>query len=315
MSTGEISSDMNLLDDAAKKIALARELKARDERERAETLLREALLIRRRILAANDPAVATAATHLGRLLEELGRLVEAEPLYREAVDIFRAVLPAGHPHLILGLRNLVAVLDELGGDASRREAGALLSDCVAMARGAAPVDDLSVAECLSDLGAHLADEGQLEKADPLLSEALAIHRRSPAAEGAALSDVLVRVARLRRAQRRATEAEAAAREALEIRERIYPPDDFRVAKVRSLLGAALTDLERFDEAERLLLAAFHALDGKRGALGAGPSRIADTVGRMAMLYESWSKPAQAAAWRRLADRCSGPSGRRGPCSS
>jgi hypothetical protein len=89
----------------------------------------------------------------------------------------------------------------------------------------------------------------------LLTEALSI-------ASAALGDDHPRVARiaLDLAQVRILGGDGAAveslvRRALEVRERLYAPGDWRIAQAQALLGASLLAQNRRDEAERLMLEA------------------------------------------------------------
>ena len=71
------------------------------------------------------------------------------------------------------------------------------------------------------------------------------------------------------------------RQALAARQKLYDAGDWRIAQVKSLLGASLPDRTRYAEAEPLLLDAAQQL--KPGP--AGESReVADNHARLAELY-------------------------------
>jgi hypothetical protein len=78
------------------------------------------------------------------------------------------------------------------------------------------------------------------------------------------------------------------------RRRILPEDDWSVAATRSLLGAALTALARYDEAETVLLEAIRDLD----ATTPPPRRDLDaTIARLVDLYRAWGRPDKAAQYQ------------------
>ena len=89
------------------------------------------------------------------------------------------------------------------------------------------------------------------------------------------------------------------RECLEIREAMQP-DDWSTADTRSLLGAALAGLGRFEEAEPLLLDGHRGLAERAEAI---PDEVREVkrraaVARIVRLDEDWGKPEQAERWRR-----------------
>ncbi len=78
------------------------------------------------------------------------------------------------------------------------------------------------------------------------------------------------------------------------RRRIFPEDDWSVGATKSLLGATLTALTRYSEAETVLLEARRDLDGTSSP----PRRDVDATNtRLVDLYVAWGKPDQAARYR------------------
>jgi hypothetical protein len=73
-------------------------------------------------------------------------------------------------------------------------------------------------------------------------------------------------------------------------------DDWSLGAARSLLGAALVALARYDEAEAVLLEAQRDIEAAR------PRREAErrvTLARLVDLYTAWGKPARAAVYKTL----------------
>jgi serine/threonine protein kinase/tetratricopeptide (TPR) repeat protein len=62
-------------------------LQARGEYQQAEPLLRESLAMRRKLVAADDPVLASSVHSLALVLRRAKREAEAIPLFREALDI------------------------------------------------------------------------------------------------------------------------------------------------------------------------------------------------------------------------------------
>ena len=80
------------------------------------------------------------------------------------------------------------------------------------------------------------------------------------------------------------------------RRRTFLEDDWSVGATKSLLGAALTALARYDEAEAVLLDAHRDVKDLPGPLGRDARAI---LTRLVTLYEAWGHPDKAAAYRAL----------------
>jgi hypothetical protein len=94
---------------------------------------------------------------------------------------------------------------------------------------------------------------------------------------------------------RAAEAQPLLRECLTIREKKLPPDHWRTAAARSLLGGCLAQQKNFAAAEPLLLTGYEGLT--RGKF-APARRTAEALDRLVDLYEKWDKPEQVEVWRK-----------------
>jgi hypothetical protein len=89
------------------------------------------------------------------------------------------------------------------------------------------------------------------------------------------------------------EAEAAAREALEIIRPQLGPDHNRTREAEGALGAALSAQRRWAEAEPLLLSYHGALESRPGVEG----DVREVLERIVEMYIGWGKPDKAAEWR------------------
>ena len=106
-----------------------------------------------------------------------------------------------------------------------------------------------------------------------------------------LTGLLVTQGRLLTKLGRAGEAEPLLREALTTRRGLLSAGNWRIGQAESALGACLAAQGRYGQAESLLLS------GERAMASAPSARRREPLTWLALLYESWGKPAMAATWR------------------
>ena len=73
----------------------------------AETLFRDALSLRRKLLGEDHPDVAKSAHGLATLLRDTGNYAEAEPLYQQALSTFRGRMVESRPQMTKLYQDLV----------------------------------------------------------------------------------------------------------------------------------------------------------------------------------------------------------------
>jgi tetratricopeptide (TPR) repeat protein len=112
---------------------------------------------------------------------------------------------------------------------------------------------------LSNLGLAAEWQNRLADAQATFEESLRIAEPQLGSAHPRVIGYVVNLSRVRIARGDGAATESALREALSVRERLYPPDDWRIAQVQSLLGAALMAAKRDAEAEPLMLAADRGL--------------------------------------------------------
>ena len=140
----------------------------------------------------------------------------------------------------------------------------------------------------------MREQEKHEEAASLLQEALQIAVPAFGEEHPLVAACKISLARVHLARKEAMRAEPLLRRALQIRRRVYPAGDWRIAVVESLLGEALTALARYGEAETLLVNANAALRDIPGQQGREASATRD---RLAALHEARDDPAKAAVSR------------------
>jgi len=149
------------------------------------------------------------------------------------------------------------------------------------------------AELEEGLAELLRQSGDLDGALDLMRDVLARRRASwPEGHSEIAVALALHGALLIDAQQFA-EAETALRECLEIRQRRLGGDHWLTANTLSLLGAALTGLGHFEEAEPLALRGYQGL---RDNPETPETRRREARARLVRLYEAWGRPAQAAEW-------------------
>jgi hypothetical protein len=145
------------------------------------------------------------------------------------------------------------------------------------------------------LGMLLSEMGDTAAAEPLLRKTLEQRKKvlGPQHLGVArssevLAELLARTGRPR-------EGLLLAQQAVETHTREVSAHHWRTAMARSVLGDCLVRLNRFAEAEPLLISSLETLEHTRGNGAERQARI--TRGRIVHLYEAWGRPKQAAAYR------------------
>ncbi|MDX1388291.1 MAG: tetratricopeptide repeat protein, partial [Acidobacteriota bacterium] len=81
-------------------------------------------------------------------------------------------------------------------------------------------------------------------------------------------------------------------EAIAVYERDHPEKIKNLADARSIRGGVLVRLERFAEAEPILIEAYEMLEKTESV-----NRTGRALGRIVELYDAWGKPEEAARWR------------------
>jgi len=296
----------------------------------AESLVREAIALRRRHPAAGEPSLLALKTNLADILAQQGEYEEADELYVELVDGWRE---AGN------LFELSTILNSYGKSLVDRnrpeEALERLRRAVELRRQERGDKHTRLAMSLNNLAAALERTGRLEEAAAAYAEALAIVRDrypeghsdllGPLNNQALLKQKLgqpeAAVSLMREAVDVATriddfytewirhnlakvqidvdprQAETTIREALR-RQSYQGRNAWRRESMRSVLGEALAAQGRYREAESLLTSSYTALADAKGA-DSPPAE--DALRRVVEMYEAWGKPELAAPYRRPAE--------------
>ncbi len=229
-----------------------------DERE-AESLLSQALSMRRALLGADHTDVAQTGSTLGMLLQQAGRTAEAEPLLRDALRIREANLRGDHPAVVVSLNNVGLLLHDRS-DLEGAQTVLLRALAVAEDRGGA-----TAATTRNNLAAVLLDAGDLDGARTHYEQVLAWRRENLPAAHPHLALPLLGLGRIHCAQGRTREGEALLDEALAIRGAARPPEHWELAEVEAEIAGCLIASGRGAQAQELARRAHARLESQRGA--------------------------------------------------
>jgi tetratricopeptide (TPR) repeat protein len=271
--------------------------------DRAEPLQREALAIRRQALGDGHGETAVSLSDVASVLRLNGDLEGAETLLRRSLEVHRQTRGEAHAMTATTLHD-VALVTAARGDQGAAES--LFRQAMDVHRKALGERHPLVAVTLNSLSRILRDQGRYDEAAAALEAALDIARPALGSEHQLIAIYTINLAAVYLARGQPEAAEPLLREGLRTRalaaqlvpnrRRIFPEDDWSVAATRSLLGAALSGLARYSEAETVLLEARRELD----ALPTAPRRDVDaTVARLIDLYTAWGQPDKAAQYRAL----------------
>jgi serine/threonine protein kinase/Tfp pilus assembly protein PilF len=227
----------------------------------AEPLYREALAIRKKVLGDGDHETATSLNELALLLRRQGELAEAEALFRQVLEIDRKTRGEEHPDTATAYNNLALIAMDRG---DFTEAERLSRLGLSLSRKTLGDNHPRVAGSWNTLSSILREQGRYDEAFAATREAMRL--TAPLGEEHPLTVTYgLNLGRLYLVRGEWRQAEPILRRAVEVRRRILPAGDWRVAQAESLLGESLNLAGRYDEAEKLLTGAGSVLKE-----GAGP---------------------------------------------
>jgi serine/threonine-protein kinase len=131
---------------------LGRVLRAREQWNEADSLLRRALTIQERVFGPVHPRVASALNDIASVALARERYADAADQYRRVVDIYRQVYGGKHYYIGIGLANLASVWMAQGENA-RAEAG--FREALAMYAQTLPANHINVGITTIKLGRTL----------------------------------------------------------------------------------------------------------------------------------------------------------------
>lgn len=261
--------------------------------DRAESLLREALAIRRRTLGNKHIDVTASLFSLGASLYNQGKYAQAETLQTEALATNRELL--GNQHYEVGVS-----ANELGLTMMTRgklaEAETLFREAEAVFRSLLPDSQEDLAGVLNNLGVISDAKQDYPTAEREFREVLEMARRVLPASNPTLAFPLKNLAVALCKQGKYREAEPFLSEALPLLHNMFPQGHWLLASVQSTLGICLISLQKYQESEQLLLSAH---DYFQQHPGHEEKIIREGQEGLIKLYEAWGRPEKLKAYRQV----------------
>jgi serine/threonine-protein kinase len=173
------------------------------EYEAGVTLLERNLALCQELYGADSTHTADAHNELGSAVHDLGRFREAAAHYREAMRIASA--ESDSKEYLFPLNNLANAAADMGDYAN---AVTLFEQSLAQRRRTLAEDNVRVLRAKQNLGRALLEAGQLDRAKPLLDEALAGFLKRGGEDGASTAEVRLVLARWMRIAGRSADVAA-----------------------------------------------------------------------------------------------------------
>ena len=271
--------------------------------ERAEPLQREALAIRRKVLGEEHRETAVSLSDLASVLRLKGDLSGAESLLRQCLELNRKTRGEGHPNTATTMHDLALIAVARGEYAS---AESMFRHVLETHRKALGDKHANLAMTLNNLSRVLLEQRRSDEATAAQQAGMDIARAALGSDHQLVAIYTINLASLYLTRNQPAAAETLLRDALRIRvrspelvpsrRRTFLEDDWSVGAIRSLLGASLVALARYDDAEATLLEARRNLDASRRP---HDRELKVTLSRLAGLYDAWGKPEKALQYRAL----------------
>jgi serine/threonine protein kinase len=218
-------------------------------------------------------------------------VAEAEQLFRELLDVAGQVHGPGHDMTLRGQKGLAEVLVAKGQWA---EAEDLLRRVWTALRDRDGPEDLNTLITQGLLAHVLVERKKLTEAEALLRETLEVRRKIMEHDNPATITIQASLAEVARVQGKYTEAAAGFREVLARYQHQLREGHVLIGFTQSRLGACLTELGEYEEAQKLLLDGYQTIAKSPRS---PPRRVQEAADHLVRLYEKWDKPDEASAWR------------------
>jgi len=227
----------------------------------------------------------------------LGRTDLALPHAQAAMDICERALAKDDPDALATMRELALIYVDQGRFPEAETLQRQLRDRA----NKLPDNDELALRAEMDLGQSLQREGRLAEAEPLLTHAVELARKSWGADAPITLDVLGMLGQLRMSQGKLPETEAISREILAARLRTLSPDHPHTLEAMSDLGGTLESVGKLAEAERILV---DATARSRRVLGESHLFTLSIINSLAEVYQFEGKLVEAEPlYRESLEKC------------
>jgi serine/threonine protein kinase/tetratricopeptide (TPR) repeat protein len=263
--------------------------------DRALPLLEEALKMSKAKLGADHPNTITSMNNLAMAYQRAGKLGRALPLFEETLKLSKAKQGADHPNTLASMGNLA-----LG----YRDAGKLDRALPLFQEAARGMEKIHFRHQTAGwiVNCAIGSQEQLQQFDQ--AEAwrrrwLAVIKERAGADSPAYAAELAGLGSNLLQQKRWTDAEAATRECLAIRQK-KEPDAWTTFNTQSMLGQALLMQKQYAEAEKLLLSGYEGMQQRAAKIPAQlrKVRLTETLEHIVQVSEAAGKKSEADKWRK-----------------
>ncbi|NOY67279.1 MAG: CHAT domain-containing protein [Gammaproteobacteria bacterium] len=242
----------------------------------AEFLLKQSLVIFKKIQQPEYPIVIISINNLATIYKYQGQYEKAESQFKHVVQVLSKELNEADPDLINANNNLATVYQDQG---KYEAAETLFKQTLASTELSQDIDDRYIVRSLSNLATLYLERGLYIKAAPLLKQALVINEKSLGKSHPDVARVLNNLSVLHQGQGHYTIAEPLLKRALVIFEKSLGKDHPQIAITLANLAFLYSNQGRHPEVEPLLIRALSILEKKFGL--SHPS-VAITVNNLAL---------------------------------
>lgn len=272
------------------KLVLANIIENRGDGTQAVSLMREVLAGQRQIFGAQHPVVHNSLNSLGTALLEAGDVEAGERVLREALAVGEALYGENNRAAAFMLNNLAWGIENAG---RVEEAEELYRRSLAVRMEIFGAQSGRVASAYSNLAGNLVRQERLDEAAAFARRAMAIALDLHGDDSEDVANIRMKLGVIELRQGRPAEAADILQDSLRFYRQALPDDHHYVSLLRLYLARALVQLERYEDAEPLLLAAHGAWADQAG--GEEGQRAAAQV--LVQVYEGLEQPGRAAKWR------------------
>lgn len=259
--------------------------------EESESCLNKALAIYREKLDPEHASIATVLARLGNLKSAIGDLESAERFWRDAQSIYSKSFGEHH-------EKVIGIIHNLAKSKERRKdyAGAVQDYRVVLERyGQAYGENRPTTALIrANLANVLAGIGETEQAEEELRKALATLKSTRPENHHDTAKTIVWLAWILMKRDKAADAEPLLHQAINMLKTTLPPGHSWIALAENTLGACLTQLNRYEEAETYLLDSWQVIEAQYDSTH---EYTVKALSRLCELYDAWGKPEEAAEWR------------------
>ena len=239
--------------------------------------------------------VRTLRNNLACAFYQAGRAEDAIPLQEKVLEQLTTDLGPDHLRTMIAVDNLGASYFDVGRVA---EAIAMQEKNVTRYMATLGPEHPDTVIARYNLGAAYPKAGRQGEAIAVLREVIpaAVKAFGPAHPNTVR--ITNRLGRLYEQAGRWADGESLYRELMAMFES-GQPDHWGTFQARSVRGACLVGLKRFNEAEPLVVSGYEGMKAREAQLRPlERSSLADAAMRVVQLYEAWGKPEKAEEWRR-----------------